>query len=247
MLASAALWTPIGAIETVSRAFSIFFDSPDVFATIGFLSMLPYILCIGVLFSTLAASDPEAGPSPGAIVAVLLLFCVWFATLLAGTAAVIRATAEVYVGSKPAVMVCFQQGQRNVCNLACYGLMLMLPVGGLVLAGGAVMGILFGLYDITDSTGVHTFLTVLIFILVPIMLFIFVYVMISFQVTPQSIVLERNGPYDAIKRSWELIDGHRLYVFLAAFLMNLITQVIAFVPVVGFLWALFGVLPVAAM
>ena len=77
----------------------------------------------------------------------------------------------------------------------------------------------FGIFSLIGGQGLHAILT---FISIAVYIFVYFYVLIAFQMTPPSVVLERKNAVDAMQRSWELVHGNRCYVFCTIFLLMML-------------------------
>ncbi len=81
-------------------------------------------------------------------------------------------------------------------------------------------------------------LYVIIIIVVPVSFMFFIvpgiYIGIKLFLSPAVAVLEQKNPFDAINRSWDLIQGHWWFTFAVYLVMNIITSFMSYVLVIPF-------------
>lgn len=241
MIDDGSLFTRLSVTKCLERAFRILQHHVGFFLPIGLVAAVPIVALTAMMMSvtnslmgtadaaagTAGAYDPYAPPQDldlpkGALVAFLILTPLWCVVSLVGTGAMIRGTAEVYAGETPKLLPCLQEGFRRACTLFQFGLMLFL---GLFVAS-FVLGIVFGILSIFAGENAHILVMVLS---IPVSFFMTFYVMISFQMTPPTIVLERRTAYEAMERSWALMDGSRCYVFCALLLLMVVGVVVGLI------------------
>ena len=225
----------LGVCEPIPRSFRFYFQRWNVFIPIGLVQMIPVMLFLWLL-RAMAASQvdgSDTAPVPrGVVIASLVLLPFWIVVFMVGNGATIRATAEIHAKKVPALRSCLYEGFRRACALLCFGLVLVAAVVVFVL----LFVFLFGLVTLIESKG----LKIGLFIVVAIIFFwVLVYMMTSLLVTPPSIVLEKNGPGMAMRRSWSLVRGSRCYVFFVIFLMTVISYSVSvgagFLGTIGYL------------
>jgi hypothetical protein len=242
------LFTRLSVTKSLTRAFDVLQHRIRFFLMIGLLEAIPFAVLMGIMFAAMgrltgagttydpyssssSSSSSSSGGYPyppiydasnlptGALIALLLLVPVWSALLMIGTGATIRGTAEIYAGQEPQLLPCLNEGFRRACTLFLFGCILFGDIVGVSL----VFGIVFGIFSVIGGKGLHVFVTV---ISISVYIFVYFYVLIAFQMTPPSIVLERKSAVDAMQRSWELVHGNRCYVFCTIFLLMLVGMVI---------------------
>ena len=226
------LFTRLSVTKSLGRAFHVLQHRLSFFLMIGLMEAFPFAVLMGVIISTMGKLigtgttydpySPSSGDSNGnidlpmgALIALLLFVPIWAALLMIGTGATIRGTAEIYAGQEPQLLLCLKEGFRRACTLFLFGCILF----GAIIGASLAFGILFGVFSLIGGQGLHSILTV---ISVAVYIFVYFYVLIAFQMTPPSIVLERKNAVDAMQRSWELVHGNRCYVFCAVFLLMVV-------------------------
>ena len=239
------LLSRVGAGESVKRAFRIFFDQPGVFAPIGFTVTLPLLYIVWILHAggaNMATTDPrEIKDLSSALSGLFIVIPFFFIATYVGTCATIRATAEVYAGKQPTLKGCLGEGLRRACALFWFGLSLsfvaMVATLLFELATGLVAGVLAFIVSLFGGDG-HGIAILAGIVGATAILFASAYAWSAIKLSPSSVVLEKKSVMATLKRSWELVDGSRCYVFGAILIFFLYGFAVGFG--VGIASAIFG-------
>ena len=216
--------------ELYSLVFRIFLDRFDVFMAISALTLIPVtallIALIGGFVGSLVQSATEESSNfllehPGLIAVVAALqYLVTVAATVMGSGAIVQAVSEIYVQQQPGWWACKQTAFGKVWPLLCSAILkVAATVGGMFAM--FIPLLLLALAGV--ERGLLVFLGFLAFIAG---VFAMIYIAVSWIGTIPAIMIENKGSISAIKRSFELTDGHRCLVLAALFFLGLIQMIV---------------------
>lgn len=211
--------------ETFSRTGNIFVRKWAVFLSITVMAYLVYfaasIVTIFMLAPLINYSNGNGYSDPHTVVAVLIDSAVFYAIMCIADGAIIRAVTEMYVGQVPTVEGTLQHGLAKLYPLFGNAVVIGLGVG--------VPSLLLLLLLVWISGGAQV--AVMLFNIVFLIAVIFVCV-VTYHTYP-AIVVEDAGIIDSIKRSHDLSQGRRCYIFsvlllffVAKFILMLVCRII---------------------
>ena len=263
------MFTKLNSFGALQRSFDILCENLCLFLSIALL-IVPFAIVMGVGFAIVLVAEDETATSNassgyyssttstntndlattlaelsiGAILFFVLFICLTVPFAMMIVAAMIRATAEIYVGEKPQFGAVLQVGVRNIFRLFCFGFVLLVPLVGMLLLGIAMASLVMPQQSSNGS--LSTTGKVLLAVLLPIWFAIWTYIMIPFQMAQPSLVLEHTTVIGVVTRTWELASGQRLTIFLATSMLFCISFVMGLVPFVSVLWHVFA-MPLSSM
>ncbi|HET7701327.1 MAG TPA: hypothetical protein VFM06_10730 [Candidatus Limnocylindria bacterium] len=235
---------PLGVGDIVDRVFALYKARPLLFLA---LSAIPYLLLVGIVAVLAVAlglstglfellSDLEAGRTPAVqgmaarIVAfglfVLVVIVAAVVILSAQSAALIDATAAVYLGRPTSFGQAFRNGLRASPRVIGAGLLLFL---GLI----AAWTVLVVVMAISQEV-----LVAIVGVIVGMV--VTAYILTSTLVMPVAATVEGAGPLSALRRSWVLSEGNRWRVLGLQLLLLILNAVISTLLSVLFIGALIG-------
>lgn len=249
----------LGLGELLDETFRIYRGSFVTFVAIAAVVYVPYALLnlvitlpfnreLQSLSTTFAGGSAPNDPSflfdmlgsllfyAGGVLVVSLLYTIIFQPLLEGALA--RAVAQRYLGQPITVGDSFGTALRRAWPLIGSRLLTALLGTSLFVVGIAVyFAAIFafvGLAFQSDSSDppigafVGIGLLVLAFIIAGALLFLFVWTRLLF--TPQIAVVEQQGPWSSVRRSWQLTRGFFWRTFGFLLVIGLLAWLITFIP-----------------
>jgi hypothetical protein len=213
------LLRPLTFGEILDGAFTLYRRHFLTFFLTALIALLPLPLMLGAT----AVNPAEPGFAIGAMLVLAPVMMVAYFTLWA---ALTWQSARAIQGHSPTIGDGFRQGIRNLLSLlgaivliglitGILGIPVILVVGAILVGIGMAMG---------DVAGV-----VLGVLLMMLLYAFFLGVLAMLFAVPAAVVIERQGAWDAIKRSWHLSAGARLRV-AGVFI---VTSLIVTLPTIG--------------
>lgn len=216
---SVSLLRPLGFGEVLDGAFTLYRQHFTTFFVTALLVTFP-----ATLVSVLAAGE-MANPDTSGFGVVLFLLVLGVTTAI-GWAALTWQVGQAVTERPFSVGEGYRHGFRAALPLIgavviAYFLFTILAMG--VLGGGALLLSAMGLVGEGSGAAVLAVALGLIFAMLAIAVFAALFAV------PATVVLERRGPWVALKRSWELSGGARLKVIGVV----LISWMIVLLPTIG--------------
>uniref|UniRef100_A0A7S3PAM9 Glycerophosphoryl diester phosphodiesterase membrane domain-containing protein n=1 Tax=Amphora coffeiformis TaxID=265554 RepID=A0A7S3PAM9_9STRA len=211
--------------ETFRRVGLVFSRKWAVFLSITVLAYLLFFAAsVMTIFIMAPFIDYQSGngySDPHTVVAALLDNAIYYAVMCIADGAIVRAVAEMYVGQVPTVDGTLQLGLSKLYQLFCNAVII-----GAAVAFPAILVLLF-LVWISGGAQVVVIMFNFFFLIVAIGV-----VVVTYHTYPV-IMVEEKGPIDSIQRSYDLSQGHRVYIFtcimlffLGKFILHTICNVI---------------------
>jgi hypothetical protein len=235
------LFTFLSVGNAVDRTFSIYMSRWVLFSQLALVIVLPQIVLNIILLKTLLVEEtapvpedfgaltddtlgtltddaaipfpstlPTLSPQLGLALAIQVPFSFLFGILI--QAAIVQVVAEYYTNKLSTFRGSLVLAVDRFCAIFGYGL---LGTAGFFLFC-LVVGVLLGI--LTAFQAPQFF-----FILIALAAFVFlIYVMLSLTIVLPILVIEKQTPVGAIKRSFELLPTYRCHVFCSMFLLAIV-------------------------
>mmetsp|Transcript_36199 Transcript_36199/g.75294 ORF Transcript_36199/g.75294 Transcript_36199/m.75294 type:complete len:339 (-) Transcript_36199:69-1085(-) len=226
--------------QVFSRSINVFVDRFDVFMTLSAVVLVPAAIfgaVVGLTFGMeaimIAKMHPEETEEEQAMdmiqflvnhtfaVAAVFLINIIVSTLttLVGEGAMVRASADTYAAQPQGWWTCAKLGFQHFCALWGAGCI----VGGIIYGGMLFVGLLF-VQAARSNSGFLAFLAFAGMITYGVAL---VYYISSVMLIFPVIIIENKGPMNAIRRSFEVSEGRRCYIFCAIFVLWVVKLIVA--------------------
>lgn len=233
------LFTHLSLGKVLSRTFSLFVDRIDVFMTLSAVVLVPatiFSVLIAVVVGMevfvagkMSPNDPDKQVQDMidfllnhifVVFAVILLHVIIsMVTTLVGEGAMVRATADMYAAQTQGWLTCAKLGMHHFCALLGASVLV-----GATLYGGLLVVVLIIWLGVKTSSGFLGFVGFIAAIsYLAVAIFIFSSVMMIFPV----VMIENKGPIIAIRRSIEISEGRRCYIFCAILILFVIRSIVA--------------------
>lgn len=219
------LFTFLSVGNALDRTFNIYMSRWQLFTQLVLIVVIPQIILSIVLQKTLLVEDPEAAAEAAAegsvpfptvstqqVIAAVIQVPFSFLFCIIIQAAVIHIVAEYYTQKLSTFRSSLVHAVDRFC--AVFGFGLLYTAAWLlfsVLVGGLI-GLLFAVQ------APQFFLVLVGFAAFSCVIF----VLLSLTIVLPVLVIEKQSPVGAIKRSFELLPTYRCYVFCSMFLLGLV-------------------------
>mmetsp|Transcript_1455 Transcript_1455/g.1996 ORF Transcript_1455/g.1996 Transcript_1455/m.1996 type:complete len:334 (-) Transcript_1455:240-1241(-) len=213
--------------QVFSRSTNVFIDRFDLFMTLSAVVVVPAALVGAFLGAMLGLEmvmhpdDPEAQfkdisefmsqHAGGLAFAAIAHVCLSTFITLVGEGGMVRACADIYAEQPQGWFTVVKLSAQNFCTL----LLSSLICGGICALGGLFLYILF-IFAVVNHSGFLGFLVIVCGI---IYLLGLIYFISSTRFIFPMIMVENKGPINAIRRSFEISEGRRAYIFCAVFIL----------------------------
>mmetsp|Transcript_9291 Transcript_9291/g.20092 ORF Transcript_9291/g.20092 Transcript_9291/m.20092 type:complete len:342 (+) Transcript_9291:226-1251(+) len=233
------LFTHLSLGQVFSRSINVFIDRFDVFMTMSAVVVVPAAIfgtLIGVVMgmeAVMAAKmdpdDPDAqamdimqfllNHAAGVVIVMLLNIIVSTITTLVGEGAMVRSAADTYAAQPQGWFTCAKLAFEKFCSLLTSSLAVSACIWG---------GLLFCLMILGGALKAEApFLAFLGFIALVGYGIALVYFLSSVMLIFPVIMVENKGPINAIRRSMEISEGRRCYLFCAIFIVYVAKVIVA--------------------
>ena len=223
------LFTFLSVGNALDRTFSIYMSRWQLFTQLALIVAIPQIILSIVLQKTLLAVDPETAEAAAAeaaaegaagfptvstqqIIALVIQVPFSFLFGIIIQAAVIHIVAEYYTHKDSTFRGSLVHAIDRFCSIFGFGLLYTAAWLLFSMVVGALIGFLFAIqapqfFMLLAASVAFSFA---------------IYVMLSLTIVLPVLVIEKQSPIGAMKRSFELLPTYRCYVFCSMFLLALV-------------------------
>ena len=224
---------PMSTSQVLDRTFSLYRLNFVLFA--GIAAVPPALLLLGQLgllglgsvwgFSGRQGLQIEA--IVGAVLVGIALLVLWLIGYALATGASVYAVSRVHLGFQTSIADSYKLIGPYAGKILGLVVLVFLAVGGLVIAGAALVAIPMILAGVAGGKS-HSFAPGIaaglwLTIALPGMIVLGLYLSAKFSLAIPACVIERLGVVDSVKRSWNLTRGSVLRLILVNFLAALIS------------------------
>lgn len=213
------LYTFLSAGDSVKRTCSIYWGRLLLFTQLAMLLTIPQIVWIVVMKATVLEDESfetvqTLSPQKVLVNAIGIIFPFLFGIII--PAAIIQVVADIYTQQLSTLKGSFRVALHRFRPIFCFGLLFSFSFLAFFVAISLPIALLV---DNPALTKLSWLASLLLFsaILIPL------FVMLSLMIILPILVVEKQSPIRAIKRSFELVSGYRCYIFCSMLLLVVIT------------------------
>lgn len=235
---AAEVFTRLTVGQTFSRSFAIFLERWDLFLLVASVVYIPFFLFMVTYSSALGEAtvasiekatngeyDPDYDPMEEAFNQMFVTLQGSMGKLAAestflnlvgilGTAAVAITVAEMYAERMPNAFESGKKGLSQYCDLFCAGFLVQCAFAVLLVLAITVMFLCY-----SSQNSFLIFLGILVCIGV---FMVIIFIAVAMMIVAPTIMVEKLGPVQAVKRCWELAYNNRCYIFCTSYCLSLV-------------------------